>query len=45
MIVKYRKSFFNDIQKIKNIKMIEEIEFVTEFANNCIAEDEIPGFK
>jgi len=45
MIVKYRKSFFNDIQKIKNIKQIEEIEFITEFANNCIAAEEIPGFK
>lgn len=45
MIVKYRKSFFNDVMKIKNIKHIEEIEFITDFANNCKVADEIPGFK
>lgn len=29
MIVKYRKAFFNDVGKIKNLKLIEEIEFNT----------------
>ena len=32
MTVKCRKSFFNDVRKIKNIKQIEEIEFIYE---NC----------
>ena len=36
MIVKYRKTFFSDIQKIKNLKAIEEIEFLTDIANNAI---------
>ncbi len=36
MIVKYRKSFFNDIRKIKNLKQVEEIEFITDIANQCI---------
>ena len=45
MIVKYRKAFFNDIAKIKNLKQIEEIEFITEIANRCATPDEIPGFK
>ena len=45
MIVKYRKAFFNDISKIKNLKQIEEIEFITEIANRCTTPDEIPGFK
>ena len=45
MIVKYRKSFFNDVLKIKNIKHVDEIEFITDFANNCNDADEIPGFK
>lgn len=45
MIVKYRKSFFNDVRKIKNLKQIEEIEFITETANICIIPEEIPGFK
>ena len=45
MIVKYRKAFFNDVEKIKNLKLIEEIEFITEVANQCSTPDEIPGFK
>jgi mRNA interferase RelE/StbE len=45
MIVKYRKSFFNDVGRIKNLKLIEEIEFITETANRCSAPVEIPGFK
>lgn len=45
MIVKYRKAFFNDVRKIKNLKQIEEIEFITEFANRCSVPEEIPGFK
>ena len=45
MIVTYRKSFFNDVRKIKNLKQIEEIEFITDIANQCSTPDEIPGFK
>lgn len=45
MIVKYRKAFFNDVGKIKNLKSIEEIEFVTEAAARCSLPEEIPGFK
>lgn len=45
MIVKYKKSFFTDLRKIKNLKHIEAIEFIIEFANNCVKQDEIPGFK
>ena len=42
MIVKYRKSFFDDVQKIKNLGYLEVIEFVTEFANTCKQAKEIP---
>ena len=45
MIVKYRKAFFSDVGKIKNLKIIEEIEFITEAANHCSIPEEIPGFK
>lgn len=45
MIVKYRKAFFNDVRKIKNLKQIEEIEFITELANRYTVPQEIPGFK
>ena len=45
MIVKYRKSFFNDVAKIKNLKQIEEIEFITEIANQNATPEEIPGLK
>jgi len=45
MIVKYRKAFFNDVGKIRNLKQIEEIEFITEVANRCNIVEEIPGFK
>ena len=45
MIVKYRKSFFNDVAKIKNLKQIEEIEFITEIANQSATPEEIPGLK
>ena len=44
MIVKYRKAFFNDVGKIRNLKQIEEIEFITEVANRCNIVEEIPGF-
>jgi len=30
MIVKYRKAFFNDVSKIRLIKQVEDIEFITE---------------
>ena len=45
MIVKYRKSFFIDLGKIKNLKQIQEVEFITEFANKTLTADKIPGFK
>jgi len=45
MIVKYRKSFFNDVRGILKIKHIKEIEFITEIANDAISPDEILGFK
>lgn len=45
MNVNYRKSFFNDVRKIKNLKQVEEIEFITHFANQCSTPEEIPGFK
>ena len=45
MIVKYRKAFFNDVGKINNLKLIEEIEFITGVANQCSTPEEIPGFK
>ncbi len=45
MIVKYRKSFFNDLGKIKNIKLIEEVEFITEYANTTSIPGKIPGLK
>jgi hypothetical protein len=45
MIVKYRKSFFTDLGKIKNLKQIHEVEFMTEFANTTSTPEKIPGFK
>ena len=45
MIVKYRKSFFNDLGKIKSLRQIQEVEFITEFAKETAIPEEIPGFK
>jgi len=45
MIVKYRKSFFSDLGKIKSLRQIQEIEFITEFANDALTPEHIPGFK
>ena len=45
MIVKYRKSFFTDLGKIKSLKQIQEVEFITEYANSTKAPEKIPGFK
>ena len=45
MIVKYRKSFFNDLGKIKNLRQIEEVEFITEYANKSSIPEKIPGLK
>jgi mRNA-degrading endonuclease RelE of RelBE toxin-antitoxin system len=45
MIVKYRKSFFTDVRKIKNLEHIEGIEFITEAAHLCSEPEEIPGLK
>jgi len=45
MIVKYRKSFFTDLGKIKSLKKIQEVEFITEFAHTATIPEKIPGFK
>lgn len=45
MIVKYRKSFFTDLSRIKNLKQIQDIEFITEFANTSTSAEHIPGYK
>ena len=45
MIVKYRKSFFNDVRQIAKLKHVNDIEFITELANNASGPDNIPGFK
>jgi mRNA interferase RelE/StbE len=45
MIVKYRKSFFVDLGRIKSFKKIQEIEFILEFANQVSVSEKIPGFK
>lgn len=45
MIVKYRKSFFNDLRNIKTISQVQEVEFITEVAHKAIAPEKIPGYK
>jgi mRNA interferase RelE/StbE len=45
MIVKYRKSFFNDVSKIRSIKQVEDIEFITEIAHSSKSAGKIPGLK
>ena len=45
MIVKYRKSFFTDLGKIKSLQQIQEVEFISESANTTSAPEKIPGFK
>ncbi len=45
MIVKYRKSFFNDVQRIVKLKHVNDIEFITELAKDTATPDGIPGFK
>jgi len=45
MIVKYRKSFFNDVGRLKQISQIEDLEFITEFASITDKPENIPGFK
>lgn len=45
MIVKFRKSYFSDLEKIKNLKKIQEIRFIAEFAKTVDSPEKIPGFK
>ncbi len=45
MIVKYRKSFFNDVGLIIKLKHVIDIEFITEMANSVSVPIDIPGFK
>jgi mRNA-degrading endonuclease RelE of RelBE toxin-antitoxin system len=45
MIVKYRKSFFTDLSKIRSLKQVQEVEFITEFAKHTSSPETIPGFK
>lgn len=45
MNVKYRKAFFTDVENIKDIKKIEEIELIYDLASRCIVPEEIPGYK
>lgn len=43
MIVKYRKSFFMDVGRLKKISQIEDIEFITEFASITDNPESLPG--
>ena len=45
MKVKYRKAFFTDVENIKDLKKIEEIELIYDLANRCKLPEEIPGYK
>lgn len=45
MNVKARKAFFNDLTKIADKEIIQQAEFVFDYANDCETPEEIPGFK
>ncbi len=45
MIVKFRKSFFTDLESVQRLEMVENIEFLADFAKKCATPEEIPGFK
>jgi mRNA-degrading endonuclease RelE of RelBE toxin-antitoxin system len=45
MIVKFRKAFFTDLKKIKDVRIVEEIEFIVDKAHNCSDPVDIPGLK
>ncbi len=45
MNVKFRKSYFSDLGKIKSLKKVQEIKFIAEFAKGVVSPEKIPGFK
>ena len=45
MIVKFRKSYFSDLDKIRDLKKIQEIRFIAEYAKTVSSTEKIPGFK
>jgi len=45
MIVRFRKSYFSDLGRIKDLKKIQEIRFIAEFAKTVDSPEKIPGFK
>ena len=45
MIIKARKRFITQLHKIKNLDLLNEVEFVVDYAAKSNVPENIPGFK